>query len=134
MINQNLDAKFTMWEDKRFSNESLININMPSIINKLKNYYLGADEDLNSRILLKSPAKKIVLTLAHKGIEIKSFQSDDSLTCQIIEGKIRFQTRKKSVMLNKGEHMTLNEKVKYSLTTAENSTFLLTIANKTLQA
>ena len=133
MKNQTLEKKFELWEDNRFSNKSFININIPSVINKLKHYYLAIDEDLNSRILLKSPAKKIVLTLAHKGIEIKSFQSDDSLTCQIIEGKVRFQTRKKTVMLNKGEHLTLNEKIKYSLTTAEDTTFLLTIANKILQ-
>ena len=121
----------SFWEDKRFSDDSLKNINMPSIIDNMKHYYLGSDQDLNSRILFKSTDKNIVLTVAHRGTEIESFQSSDSVTFQILEGKLRLHTWKKSVMLNKGQHLTLNDKIKYSLTTAEDSTFLLTIANKT---
>ena len=84
-------------------------------------------------ILLKSPDKQIVLTALHEGTEINSFQSNDSITFQIIEGKLKFQTRKESVTLNKGQLLTLHENIKYSLTTSEETVFLLTIANSTLK-
>ena len=134
MKDQTLNTIAAFGEDKCFSDDSLRTINVPSIIDNMKHYYLSSDQDLNSRILLKSPDRKIVLTVAHRGTEIESFQSADSVTFQILEGKLRLYTRKKSVMLNKGQHLTLNEKIKYSLTTAEDSAFLLTIANQTQQS
>ena len=84
-------------------------------------------------ILLKSPGKQIVLTALHEGTEINSYQSNDSITLQIIEGKLRFQTRKESITLDKGQLLTLHENIKYSLSTMEETVFLLTIANGILK-
>ena len=78
--------------------------------------------------LLKSPEKQIVLTALHEGTEINSFQANDSITFQIIEGKLVFYANKESVTLEMGQMMTVQEKVKYSLTTWEDTVFLLTIA------
>ncbi|MFA5046869.1 MAG: hypothetical protein WC542_13170, partial [Paludibacter sp.] len=133
MLKQTTNTKSSFLKNPGSSDDSLVNINMPSIIENMKHYYLGSDEDLNSRILLKSQTKNVILTVAHRGTEIESFQSADSVTFQILEGKLRLRTRRNSVLLNKGQHLTLNEKIKYSLTTTEDSAFLLTIANKTPQ-
>jgi quercetin dioxygenase-like cupin family protein len=65
----------------------------------------------------------------HGGTEVKSFQSNDSVTFQIIEGKLRFHVRKDTITLNEGQLMTLDENIKYSLTTQEETVFLLTISN-----
>jgi quercetin dioxygenase-like cupin family protein len=79
-------------------------------------------------ILLKSPEKQIILTAMHEGTEILSFQANDSVTFQIIEGKLRFHHRKDIVTLNKGQLMTLNDNIKYRLTSDEETVFLLTIS------
>jgi hypothetical protein len=89
--------------------------------------------ELNAIVLLKSPDKKIVLTALHEDTVIKSFQSDDSITFQLIEGKLRFHTRKESVTLNKGQLLTLHEKIKFSLTISEESVLLLTMVTGSLQ-
>ncbi len=97
----------------------------------MKQSYTWANGELNALILLKSPEKQIILTAMHEGTEIKSFQSNDSVTVQIIEGRLRFHVRKDIVTLNEGQLMTLDENIKYSLTTQEETVFLLTISNNT---
>ncbi len=80
-------------------------------------------------ILVKSPGKQIVLTALRERTKIKSFQSDESITFQIIEGKLKLQTQKESVKLVKGQLVALHENIKYSLTTEEETVLLLTIAS-----
>ncbi|MDD3320397.1 MAG: hypothetical protein PHS59_03015 [Paludibacter sp.] len=134
MKTQTLNSTSAFCEGKPFFVDSLLNVNIPLIIDNMKHYYLGSDQDLNSKVLLRSPHKNIILTVIHQGTEIDSFQSADSVTFQILEGKLRLHTWKKSMMLNKGQHLTLNEKTKYRLTTTEDSVFLMTIANLTPQS
>ncbi len=105
----------------------LLAFNLPSLISTMRQDYKWANGELNSLILLKSPRKQIILTAIHDGTEIESFQSDDSISFQVIEGKLRFHSRKDSVTLVKDQVMTLNEHIKYRLTTREETIFLLTI-------
>ena len=108
-------------------NSSFFNSKLPTLIVNMKQSQSWAQGGLNSMILLKTPSKKIVLTAVHKGTEITSFQSNDSISFQVIEGKLIFHTRRKSVCLNKGQFLTYNENSGYSLTTGEVTVFLLTI-------
>jgi len=107
---------------------SLFTFDLPSLVENMKHSHSWLKGELNAKILLNSPGKQILLTALHEGTEITSFQSDDSITLQIIEGKLRFHSRKESVTLDKGQLLTLHEKIKYSLTTREETVFLLTIA------
>lgn len=108
-------------------NSSFFTCNLPGLIENMKQSLSWAKGELNSMILLKSPAKKIVLTAVQKGTEIISFQSNDSISFQVIEGKLIFHTRKQNVCLSKGQFLTYNENSGYSLTTGEETVFLLTI-------
>jgi quercetin dioxygenase-like cupin family protein len=112
---------------------SLRSYDLPVLIEKMKHSHTWAKGELNAMILLNSPDKQIVLTALHEGTEINSFQSNDSITFQIIEGKLKFHTRKESVTLDKGQLLTLQDNIKYSLKTREETVLLLTIANGTLQ-
>ncbi len=115
------------------SKASVQTFDLPSIIKKMKHEYTWDEGELNSRVLIKSREKQIVLTAMHQGMEINSFQANDSVTFQIIEGKLKFHTNKESVTLKEGQYLTLNENIKYSLVTDEETVFLLTIANNTFQ-
>jgi len=114
-------------------NASLLTFDLPALIETMKQSQAWAKGELNAMILLKSPDKQIVLTALHEGTEIKSFQSNDLITFQIIEGKVKFHTRKESVTVDKGQLLTLHKKIRYSLTTKEETVFLLTIATGSLQ-
>lgn len=118
----------------RSLNASLLNFDLPTLIENMKHSQTWAKGELNAMILLKSPDKQIVLTVLHEGTEINSFQSNDSITFQIIEGKLLFQALKESVTLDKGQFFTLHDNIEYSLTTNDETVLLLTIANSSLKA
>lgn len=118
----------------RSLNASLLNFDLPTLIESMKHSHTWAMGELNAMILLKSPDKQIVLTVLHEGTEINSFQSNDSITFQIIEGKLLFQALKESVTLDKGQFFTLHDNIEYSLTTNDETVLLLTIANSSLKA
>jgi quercetin dioxygenase-like cupin family protein len=108
---------------------SILTFDLPTLIDKLKHSHSWEEGELDAMVLLKSPVKQIVLTALHEGTEIESYQSNDSITFQIIEGKIKFHTHKESIILDTGQLLTLQEKIKYYLTTGEDTVLLLTIAN-----
>jgi quercetin dioxygenase-like cupin family protein len=118
-------------KDNRSSKCTLLGFDLPSLVDTMKQSYTWANGELNALTLLKSHDKQIILTVIHEGTEIKSFQSNDSITFQIVKGHLRYHIRKDTVTLNKGQLMTLNEHIKYSLSTQEETVFLLTISTST---
>jgi hypothetical protein len=114
-------------------NGSLIPLNLPDLIDRMKSSDAWTKGELNALILLKNDNTQIVLTAIHEGTEITSFQSNDSITFQIIEGKLMFHSRRESLSLDKGHLMTLHENVGYSLSTDEETVFLSTIASGVLE-
>lgn len=113
---------------------TLLGFNLPSLITTMKQSYTWANGELNALVLLKSPKKKVILTAMHGGTEIKSYQANDSVTFQIIEGRLQFHIRKDTVILNKGQVMTLDENARYSLSTEEETVFLLTISDNPVKS
>ena len=91
-------------------------------------------DDINSTILLNTPGKQIVLTALHKGTEVYSFQSKDSITFEVIEGTLLFHVGKKTTQLDKGQSLSLYENVEYSLKALDETMFLLTISSETIIA
>lgn len=133
MEKESFKANYLVHKDNKSHNPSLLIFDLPTLVEKMKLKQSWAKGELNSLILLKTPDKQIVLTTLHTGTEIQSFQSNDSITVQIIEGKLMFHTRKESVNLDKGQILTLHENIKYSLTSKEETVLLLTIASGALQ-
>jgi hypothetical protein len=125
-----LKTRSLLVKDNRFLNAKLLNFDLPVLIRKMKKSNSWATGDLNTMILLKSPKKQIILTALHDDTQIESFQSNDSITLQIIEGSLNFYTIKQSVTLGKGQLLTLSEKLNYQLTSMEDTVFLMTIIKK----
>jgi quercetin dioxygenase-like cupin family protein len=114
-----------MYKDRRSLNSS----DLESMIDTMKNEQTWNEGELKSAVLLRSPAKKIILTVLHKGTEIRSFQSDFSVTFQVIEGKLRLNYGDKAFNLAKGEILIINEKIKYKIESVEDSAFLMILAS-----
>ena len=126
-------TKLLFYKDDNSLNPSLLHFDFPTLIGEMKHKHSWVNGELDTMILLKTPSKQIVLTALHEGTEIKSFQSNESITFQIIEGKMQFHARKESVNLDKGQLLTLCENIRYSLTTNEETILLLTITSGTVQ-
>lgn len=106
---------------------------LTDLIKKMKISQKWKDGDIDSLVLFNSSNRQTLLTAMHEGTEINSFQNSDSATFQIVEGKIEFRTRKESTFLNTGQVLTLHEKIKYRLTSSEETVLLLTLLNSTME-
>ena len=113
----------------RLVNTSLNSTDLGVMISQLKHEPSWEEGELKSAILLKSPTKRILLTVLHAGTVISSFQTDDSITFQVIEGMLNLHFRNESFTLNKGEVLIMNEKLKYEINTLEDSAFLMILAS-----
>lgn len=133
MQTQTSEANQNFLEELRPINTSLISFDLPGLIDILKQSLAWEKGELSTMVLLKSPRKQILLIALHKGTEINSFQSKEAVTLQIVEGRIEFHTWEGSVILNKGQVHTLDENIKYSLISSEETVFLLTVSNGILQ-
>ena len=120
----------SLFYDNRLIDLSSANINVFDLINNLKSCLVTSGKKLKSVILVNRNDKKILITALRDKTEISSFQSDDSVTIQLLEGKLRLHTWKESVTLDKGHFITITEKVKYQLTPLEETVFLLTITSQ----
>ena len=132
MVNHSSKFKTSPWEGKSPIHDSYRTFDLPTLIKKMRHSKTWADGELNAMILLNSRDKQIVLTALHEGTEINSFQANDSITFQIIEGQLMFHTRKETVTIEKGQLLTINDNIKYSLSTLEETIFLLTIASDSM--
>jgi quercetin dioxygenase-like cupin family protein len=124
-----LNVNLATTKKNRLSGCVLSEFNLRSLIATMKQSRTWAKGELNAQILLNSPHRQIMLTALHEGTEVKFFQSNDSVTFQIIEGNLRFHIRGDTVILNEGQKIILDEKIKYRFTTGVETVFLLTTLN-----
>jgi len=103
------------------------NIDLPSLIRNLKNSPAWEMGEISPMVLSRNPGSNVVIAAMHEGTEIVSFQSNDSVSFQIIEGRVRFNTMNNSLTLEKGYFLKLSEKTKYKLTTSKETVLLLSI-------
>jgi quercetin dioxygenase-like cupin family protein len=111
------------------SDSIISELGLAYLIKTMKKSKPWSDGELNSLILMNKPEKQVILTAMHHGTEIESFQANDSITLQIIEGHIRFRVRNNTVTIREGQLMKLDENIKYNFIAREDTVFLLTIRN-----
>lgn len=103
---------------------------IPGIIESLKKEQNWTRGELNFAILLKSPSVQVLLTIVHGGTEIVSYQSNDSVTYQVLKGSLILHIKNESIVLFEGELLTIDEKIKYSFDSIEETAFLLTLVSE----
>ena len=123
----NSSSNYPSYETSSSVADSFLPIDLSALIENLKHAKSWKRGELNAIILLKTPVKKIVLTILHPGTEVRSFQADESVTIQVIEGRLRLHFGSEYINLNKGELMTLREKARYTIDSLEESALLLTL-------
>ena len=123
---QTLENNTLVYNDRLMS-QSLVAVKLQRLVDGLKLNLLESRNNLNSIILSRRQDKNIVLVALNEAVEVESVQADDSVTIQLIEGKVRFQAKKRLVVLTKGQLLKVSEKIPYSLTAMEESVILLTV-------
>jgi len=125
-VNEVTDMNPVNINSSRIHNAPYLNA-VPALIKIMKEEKSWKKGNLNTMVLLREPDKKVILTVLHEKTEVKSFQSDDSVTFYVLEGKLQLHIRGGSVTVNSGEVLTMNEKTKYSFDTPEETAFLMTM-------
>jgi len=109
--------------------ESSMEFDIYSVIESLRTDHSWEEEELNAKILLKSPGMNIVLVKMQKGEEIISVQENQSVTFRILQGVLKLHIKKGSTTLYEGESLILYEKTKYSIASVEATALLLTLTS-----
>jgi quercetin dioxygenase-like cupin family protein len=122
-----LNMKSVFSRDKRQLDCELSAVEMPLLIERMKQNLALENSEINSIVLIRNPDKKIVLTALHEGTEIISSRSKEPITLQVIEGKLNLQNGKESITLGEDQFLTIDERRKFKLTSLEETVFLLTI-------
>jgi quercetin dioxygenase-like cupin family protein len=103
-----------------------------SLIRKIKNEVSWRKGELAAKTLLVNSIQRTVLVALHPDMEIESYQANISVIVQILEGRLKFHACKRSVIIEKGQSISLFENTKYCLTAHEDTVFLLTITTGNL--
>ena len=117
----------TLVYNHRLMSQSFVPIKLHRLVDGLKRNLLESKNNLNSIVLSHRQHKKAVLMALNEAVEVESVQADDSVTIHLIEGKVRFRTKKQLIVLIKGQLKKVSEKIPYSLTAMEESVIMLTI-------
>ncbi len=127
-------TKFSQAQKNIVNPTALLVLDLPLLIRKLNERNSANQVDLSTIILLKSFDKQIVLAAFREGATLRSFQSNDSTTFQIIQGRLMFHSSKESRMLENGQFLQINDNVKYSISSDKETVFLITFFKDNLRA
>lgn len=125
---QTLESNTLVYNDRLMS-QSMVAVKLHRLVDGLKLNLLESGDNLKSIILSRRQDRQIVLVALNEAVEVESVQADDSVTIQLIEGKVRFQAKKRLVVLRKGQLLKVSEKIPYSLTAMEESVIMLTVVS-----
>ncbi|MEO8147728.1 MAG: hypothetical protein ABI723_08840, partial [Bacteroidia bacterium] len=96
-------------DSNRALDAGFLNFDLRSAIERIKQEEVWIAGKHNAITLMKSESMRIVLIAMHEGNEMKEHQAQGPISVHIIEGKIKFTTENKSVILQKDQLLTLHE-------------------------
>ncbi len=128
MENKSNEATALRPEGQRMLNARLVEIDLNKFIAELKQETTWADSDHNSITVFKSDTSTIVLIGMHKNAELKEHTTIGNISLQVLDGEINFFAEQQTLLLGKGQMVTLEANIPHSVTALKESFFLLTLA------
>lgn len=122
------DATSQRPEGNRVLNAPLVQMNLLDFINQIKTEKPWIENDRNSVTIFKSETMRIVLMGLHENAVLKAHKANGVISVQVLEGKVNFETEAKTVSIEKGQMIALEENIVHSVTALKESFFLLTLA------
>ncbi len=116
-------------EGGRLMDAPLVSIDVPGFIKEIKSEVAWKKNDRNAITLYKTDNMRIVLIALHEDAVISKHTANGTISVQVLEGEIVFNTIHQSVVLKKGQMITLHKGEPHSVAAAKESVFLLTLAS-----
>lgn len=128
MENKSNDATPLRPEGNRVLDSSLIEMNLHSHIAQIKGELTWKASDRNAITIFKSDTMRIVLMGLHENAELKPHKANGVISVQVLEGKLKFLTEQKTILIETGQMIALHENITHSVLALKESFFLLTVA------
>jgi quercetin dioxygenase-like cupin family protein len=127
MENKSTDATNLRPEGERMLNAKLVEIDLNKFIAELKQETTWAGSDHNAITVFKSETSTIVLIGIHENAELKERTALGNISVQVLAGEINFFAEQRTLSLGKGQMISLEANIPYSVTALKESFFLLTL-------
>lgn len=114
-------------EGDRPIDAALVAVDLPLLIEQIKNESSFKDSDRNAITVFKTNGLRIVLIALHKGAEMARHTADGIISIQVLEGQLQFNTDWQSVELSDGQMLALHECIPHSASAIKETVFLLTL-------
>ena len=114
-------------EGNRAMDATLVTIDLPLFIKRIKQESTWKDSDRNAVTVFKTNGMRLVLIALHAGAEMKTHTADGIISVQVIDGKMKFNADNRSVDLNTGQMLALHKGIPHSVLAIEETIFLLTL-------
>lgn len=101
---------------------------IPTLIDQMKQEEIWYKSGRNAKTVLKTPWMRLVLNTMKAGTGIKKHQTKGPISIHCIEGELKLNVEDSSVILQKGDLLTLEENTLHSVDALQETAFLLTIA------
>lgn len=115
-------------EGGRFIDAPLVNMDIHDFIKQIKSEPAWEKNDRNAITIYKTDGMRIVLIALHEDAVIAKHTANGVISVQVLEGEILFNAADQSVVLKKGQMITLHKGELHSVAAIKESVFLLTIA------
>ena len=109
-------------------NAPLLRLDLPAACAQLKQEPTWASNDRNALTLFKSDILRLVLTALHAGATMKTHSAPGTISVQVLEGRLTFDTAQHSTLLAAGQLLVLQAGIPHSVTALEEAVFLLYLA------
>ena len=108
------------------NDEKIITVDLPLLMKQVKEASTWKDSKRNLITVFKANDFRIVLIALHEGAEMARHIADGIISIQVLEGQIQFNTDLQSMKLDKGQMLTLPERIPHSVLALSETIFLLT--------
>jgi len=105
----------------------LLLINLPALIKQIKTEDAWSKNDRNAITVFKTTGINIVLVALHAHAEMKTHATQDTISVQVLDGTIKFNTADESLEIKKGHLLTLHAGIPHSVLATEEAVILLTM-------
>ena len=127
MENTVIEATYNRPEGEREIDSPVLLIDIPDLIEQLKDENAWKENDRNSITVFKTGKMRIVLVALHKDATMKTERPENIFSLQVLKGKVKVTTEFTSTEVEKEKIVALHEQIQYSIIALKKSMFLLTI-------
>ena len=115
-------------EGGRIVDAPLVNMDISDFIKQIKSEPTWDKNDRNAITIYKTAGMRIVLIALHEDAVIAEHTANGVISIQVFEGEIIFTAVNQSLVLKKGQMVSLHKGEPHSVAATKESVFLLTIA------